>query len=51
MIKKVKLVDSDDTFYVKLSVNFTFGIPSENWIGIDNGKIYHSDDLVFFRDV
>lgn len=51
MIKKVKLINSDNIFYVKLSLSFTFGIPSENWIGVSDGKIYHSDDLVFFCDI
>jgi hypothetical protein len=47
----VRLKNSDKSFYVKMSKSFEFGIPSGHWIGVEDGKIYHSDDLVFLQDV
>lgn len=49
MVKLVKLKNSDTSFYVKLSMNFEFGIPSENWIEIQNKKIYHTEELIFIE--
>ena len=51
MIKLVRLKNSDKPFYVKMSTSFDFGIPVGVWVGVEDGKIYHIDDLVFIRDV
>lgn len=51
MIKLVRLKNSDKSFYVKMSKSFEFRIPTGHWIGVEDGKIYHTDDLVFLRDV
>ena len=51
MIKLVRLKNSDKSFYVKMSKSFEFGIPAELWIGVEDGNIYHTDDLVFLQNV
>ena len=43
----VKLKNDDKSFYVKMSISFTFGIPTGHWIGLEDKKIYHSDELLF----
>ena len=47
----VKLKNGDKSFYVKMSISFTFGIPTGHWIGLVDKKIYHSDELLFIGDV
>jgi hypothetical protein len=47
----VRLKNSDKSFYVKMKKSFEFGIPSGHWIGVEDEKIYHSDDLVFLQGV
>ena len=47
----VKLKNDDKSFYVKMSISFTFGIPIGHWIGLEDKKIYHSDELLFIGDV
>ena len=47
----VKLKNGDKSFYVKMKIFFTFGIPTGHWIGLEDEKIYQSDDLVFIGDV
>jgi hypothetical protein len=51
MVKLVRLKNSDKSFYVKMSKSFELGVPAGCWVGVEDGKIYHSDDLVFLRDV
>ena len=51
MIKLVRLKNSDKSFYVKMSKSFEFGIPIGHWIGVEDEKIYHNDDLVFLWDI
>jgi len=51
MIKLVRLKNGDKSFYVKMTMSFEFGIPAGHWIGVEDEKIYHSDDLVFLQDV
>jgi hypothetical protein len=51
MIKLVRLKPNDKSFYVKMTKSFEFGIPAGHWLGVEDGKIYHSDDLVFLQDV
>ncbi len=48
---KVRLKNGDKSFYVKMSKSFEFEIPSIHWVGLDDKKIYHSDELVFLVDV
>ena len=49
MIELVRLKNSDKSFYVKLSKSFEFGIPSAHWIGVKDGHIYNSNELVFIN--
>ncbi len=51
MIKLVRLKPDDKSFYVKMTKSFEFVIPAGHWLGVQDGKIYHSDDLVFLQDV
>ena len=43
--KLVKTKYADETFYVQLNEKLDI------WERIDNGKYYHTDDLIFIRDV
>jgi hypothetical protein len=51
MVKLVKTKYNDKTFYVRLTTVKEFGIPAGIWLSIEDDKIYHSDDLIFLRDV
>jgi len=50
MIKLVTLRSNDISFYVKMRIGIEFGIPSVHWTGVDDGKIYHSDELYFLQE-
>lgn len=50
MKRLVKIKNSNITLYVKLSTSYEFGIPTGHWIGVDEGKIYHSNELIFLQD-
>ena len=39
MVYLVKLKNYDKSFYVKISISFTFGIPTGHWIGLED-KIF-----------
>jgi len=47
MIKLVITKYSDESFYVKMSIVRELNILVGLWIGIDDNKIYNSEDLIF----
>lgn len=51
MIRLVKTKYSDKTFYVKMTLVSEFGNLIVLWVGVEDNKIYHDDELLTIRNI